>query len=68
MHRPTTDINDRDFFSDANMAALSEPASYADWAPGENEVGVSVRPRPVGDSSSLPYGDGVETVNIGGNK
>jgi hypothetical protein len=62
------DINDPDFFSDANMEAIAEEASYADWAQGPNEVlapGQQLRPRPQGDLSTLHFEDGVETVDLG---
>ncbi len=52
----THDINDRDFFSDSNMEAIGEPAAYADWAAGPNEVVTGqLKPRPVGDTSMLVF-------------
>jgi len=67
MSQPIRNVNSKNFFSDENMLALSEPATYSDWAPGDNEQGIKVRPRPAGDNSTLPYADGVEIINTKGN-
>ncbi len=34
-------------------------AQFADWAPGPNEGDVQTRARPVGDTSTLTFGDDV---------
>lgn len=58
----TEDINSRDFFSDENMEAIGEPASYSDWAAGPNENPVrQLKPRPMGDTSALHY-DEIEEI------
>ncbi len=70
MSNPNRNINSRDFFSDENMEAIAEPASYGDWAPANGEVtrsdGTAIPGRPDGDSSSLPFGVGVEIVHTKG--
>ncbi len=58
MKKPTWDINNKDFFSDDNMDAIAEDATFSDWEAGPNENPNRVtRPRPVGDNTFTPWID-----------
>lgn len=61
----TTNINDRNFWSDENIESIGEPATYRDWAPGPNENPNAVtRQRPPGDTSTTINYAEVENVEI----
>jgi hypothetical protein len=62
MTDPTRDVNHRDFFSDDNMEALAEDATFADWEPGPNESPSNVtRSRPAGDNTFTPWSEEIKS-------
>jgi len=63
------DINDDDFFDDANLDAIGVPASARDWAAGPNEdpakiEGASANAAPLTfeESPELPSGNSLDAL------